>query len=49
MLAELHVQARGWEAKAPAGEKMRPATMARLWTAALVVVEKRGEPAVAAR
>ena len=44
VLAELHVQARGWEAKAPAGEKMRPATMARLWVAALEVVAQRGEP-----
>ena len=44
VLAELHVQVRGWEAKAPPGEKMRPATMARLWAAALDAVEKRGEP-----
>lgn len=44
VLAELHVQARAWEAKAPPAEKMKPATMARLWTAALEASEKRGEP-----
>ncbi len=44
VLAELHVQTRGWEKSAPANEKMRPATMARLWTQALDAVEKRGEP-----
>lgn len=44
VLAELHVQTRTWEAKAPASEKMRPATLARLWTQALDAVEKRGEP-----
>lgn len=44
VLAELHTQARAWEATAPAGEKMRPATMAGLWNAALAACEKRGEP-----
>jgi len=44
VLAELHVQTRGWEAKSPPSEKMRPATMAKLWTAALDASEKRGEP-----
>lgn len=43
VLAELHVQARQWEAKAPAAEKMRPATMAKLWTQALDACEARGE------
>ncbi len=43
VLAELHVQARQWEAKAPAAEKMRPATMAKLWTQALEACEARGE------
>lgn len=46
VLAELHVQARAWEASAPATEKMRPATMARLWTAALAACEARHEPVV---
>ena len=44
VLAELHVQTRDWEKSSPATEKMRPATMARLWTQALDAVEKRGEP-----
>jgi hypothetical protein len=43
VLAELHVQARAWEAKAPADEKMRPETMAKLWNAALAACEQRGE------
>jgi len=43
VLAELHVQARAWEARAPATEKMAPATMARLWRAALAACEARGE------
>ncbi len=43
VLAELHVQARAWEAKAPPAEKMRPSTMATLWTKALDASEKRGE------
>lgn len=44
VLAELHVQTRAWEKAAPPSEKMRPATMARLWAQALDTVEKRGEP-----
>lgn len=43
VLAELHVQARRWEASAPPGEKMHPATMAALWKQALAAAEKRGE------
>ena len=43
VLAELHVQARAWEATAPASEKMAPATMARLWRAALAACSARGE------
>ncbi|MCX5742310.1 MAG: MG2 domain-containing protein [Proteobacteria bacterium] len=43
VLAELHVQARAWETAAPVAEKMHPATMARLWTAALDAVAARGE------
>jgi hypothetical protein len=43
VLAELHVQARAWEAKAPAAEKMTPKTMARLWSQALAACTKRGE------
>ena len=44
VLAELHKQARAWEHGAPATEKMVPATLARLWAAALDACEKRGEP-----
>lgn len=44
VLAELHVQTRAWETSSPAQEKMRPATMARLWSQALDAVEKRGAP-----
>lgn len=44
VLAELHVQARAWEASAPAGEVMRPKTMAGLWQKALAACAKRGEP-----
>lgn len=43
VLAELHTQVRAWEAKAPAAEKMTPATMARLWRAALDACAARGE------
>jgi len=43
VLAELHAQVRTWEAKAPAGEKMTPATMARLWSAALDACQARGQ------
>lgn len=40
-LAELHDQTREWETKAPAGEQMTPATMAKLWNAALDACEKK--------
>jgi hypothetical protein len=43
VLAELHEQARAWEASAPKAEKMRPRTMANLWTKALAAVARRGE------
>jgi hypothetical protein len=43
VLAELHTQTRRWESDAPKGEKMMPATMARLWDKALEACEKRGE------
>jgi hypothetical protein len=42
VLAELHAQVHAWEAKAPAAEKMTPATMARLWRAALDACAARG-------
>jgi hypothetical protein len=44
VLAELHRQARAWEARAPAAEKVQPATMARLWDQALEACRARGEP-----
>jgi hypothetical protein len=44
VLAELHAQARVWEASAPGGEKVHPATMAKLWTQALEACKSRGEP-----
>ena len=44
VLLELHVQARTWETKAPPAEKMTPATMARLWKAALDALDARKEP-----
>lgn len=43
VLAELHVQARSWEAQAPAAETMRPPTMARLWQQALDACQRRGQ------
>ncbi|HVV83513.1 MAG TPA: MG2 domain-containing protein [Kofleriaceae bacterium] len=46
VLAELHAQTRAWEASAPAGEQMKPATMARLWKQALAACAARGEPVV---
>ena len=46
VLAELHVQTRRWEATAPAMEKMRPRTMAQLWTKALAACEQRKERVV---
>jgi hypothetical protein len=42
VLAELHEQARQWEASAPPAEQMRPRTMAGLWKQALAAVSKRG-------
>jgi hypothetical protein len=44
VLSELYAQARAWEASAPPAEKMRPRTLAALWTKALAAVEKRGLP-----
>jgi hypothetical protein len=44
VLAELHAQARRWEASAPASEKMQPPAMAALWNQALEACTKRGEP-----
>ncbi|MBS1122347.1 MAG: hypothetical protein H6Q90_4575 [Deltaproteobacteria bacterium] len=46
VLAELHAQARQWEASAPGGEKVHPATMAKLWNQALEACRQRGEPIV---
>jgi hypothetical protein len=43
VLAELHAQVRAWESRAPAAETMTPATMARLWRAALEACAARGE------
>jgi hypothetical protein len=43
VLAELHAQARQWEAKSPPAEKMQPPAMARLWSQALDAVAARGE------
>src|SRR6185503_805809 len=43
VLAELHAQVRAWEARTPADEKMTPATMARLWSAALDACRARGQ------
>ncbi len=43
VLAELHTQARQWEARSPQAEKMHPATMARLWSQALDACAARGE------
>jgi hypothetical protein len=44
VLGELTAQVRAWEQKAPEGETLSPAGMARLWEQALVACEKRGEP-----
>lgn len=44
VLAELHAQVRAWEEKAPATEKMVPATLARLWNASLDAVAAKGQP-----
>ncbi|MCP3136015.1 MG2 domain-containing protein [Pyxidicoccus xibeiensis] len=43
VLAELHTQVRQWEEKAPEGETLDPAGMAKLWEGALAACEKRGE------
>lgn len=43
-LGGLYAEVRAWENSAPKGERMRPATMARLWQAALTATEKEGEP-----
>lgn len=43
VLGELYVQARLWEKAAPAGEKMKPETMVKLWQKALDACKKRGE------
>lgn len=43
VLAELHRQARSWEAGAPKGELMRPATLAKLWDTALRQCAARGD------
>ncbi|WP_174260491.1 MG2 domain-containing protein [Myxococcus xanthus] len=43
VLAELHAQVRAWEEKAPQGQTLDPAGMARLWEGALAACEKRGD------
>jgi MG2 domain-containing protein len=43
VLAELHVQARGWEAKAPPAQKLTPPVLAKLWQQALAACEQRGD------
>ena len=43
VLAALHVQVRRWETRAPAAERMMPATMAGLWRDALAACAARGE------
>ncbi len=45
VLAELNRETRAWEASAPKGELMRPATMARLWRRALKACEQQPKPA----
>ncbi len=45
VLAELHLQAREWEAHAPADEKMSNKTMARLWQQAVAAVEAKQQSA----
>jgi hypothetical protein len=42
VLAELHDQARAWEASAPKNQKMHPRAMAQLWTKALAAVARKG-------
>ncbi|MCK6551510.1 MG2 domain-containing protein [Myxococcota bacterium] len=43
-LATLHDEVRAWEQKAPAGEQMTPALMAKLWDRALGAREAKNEP-----
>ncbi len=43
VLGELRDRVRAWESTAPKSEKMRPATMAKLWGLALAECEKRKE------
>ncbi|NPC87059.1 hypothetical protein HPC49_53875, partial [Pyxidicoccus fallax] len=43
VLAELHAQVRAWEEKAPEGQTLDPAQLAKLWEGALAACEKRGE------
>lgn len=43
-LGALYAQVRLWEGAAPKKEIMRPATMAKLWQAALTEAEKEGAP-----
>jgi hypothetical protein len=43
VLAELTAQVRTWEQKAPEGETLSPAGMAKLWEQALAACERRGE------
>jgi hypothetical protein len=45
VLLELHLQARTWEEKSPAAEKMTPRTMATLWGRAVDAVEAKKESA----
>lgn len=45
VLLELHGQARAWEEKAPAAEKMTPRAMAGLWAKAVDAVEAKKESA----
>lgn len=44
-LAATHERTRTWERTAPAGEQMKPATMAKLWNEALDALDKDGKPA----
>ncbi len=43
VLSELHARVRDWEEKAPPGQTLDPAGMARLWEGALAACEQRGE------
>jgi hypothetical protein len=46
VLGELHARVRQWEETAPKGQQMKPPQMARLWSEALAICEKRKEPVV---